>query len=277
MTEDDLKFADSLRALAGWNQTMADWRRLLRLGGNGCFIAHLDGIPTGVVTTTIYGPELAWIGMALVHPDFRRRGIGSALLRRAIEFLRSSGVNTIKLDATPQGKANYARAGFRAEWNLTRWEGIAPAAAASLDGVRPCRMDDLGAIQEMDATAMGLRRGALIQETLRESCVALVHEDRESRVDGFALARDGARAFYFGPIVARSADVALKLASETLRRLQGERIFWDVPDDQEIVASWVRKQGFTAQRQLTRMNLGEAIESRAKVEWTFGIAGPEWG
>ena len=73
MTRADVPFADSLRALAGWNQTVDDWKCFLALEPDGCFLAEWNGAPVGTATTTVYGPELAWIGMALVHPDFRRR------------------------------------------------------------------------------------------------------------------------------------------------------------------------------------------------------------
>src|SRR5437870_2531869 len=68
MTAADLDFADSLRALAGWNQTRNDWRRLLTHEPRGCFIAEWDGSPAGTSTTTCYGTDLAWIGMVLVDP-----------------------------------------------------------------------------------------------------------------------------------------------------------------------------------------------------------------
>ena len=47
MTLDDLTFADSLRAMAGWNQTLDDWRDLIALEPTGCFVAEWDGTPAG--------------------------------------------------------------------------------------------------------------------------------------------------------------------------------------------------------------------------------------
>src|SRR5688500_17823494 len=122
LTREDLSFADSLRALAGWNQTLADWERFLALEPDGCFLAEWQGVSAGTATTTVYGAELAWIGMVLVHPEYRRRGIGQALLERCIEYLSKRGVRCIKLDATPEGKRVYANLGFQDEWTLTRWE-----------------------------------------------------------------------------------------------------------------------------------------------------------
>src|SRR5437016_1608350 len=135
MTPADLTFADSLRALAGWNQTLDDWKRLLALSvidlslpdsEAGCFIAEWQGASAGTATTICYGNELAWIGMVLVHPDFRARGIGRALLNRCLEYLQHRGIRCIKLDATSQGKLLYDQLGFHEEWSLTRWECRTP-------------------------------------------------------------------------------------------------------------------------------------------------------
>src|SRR5262245_36402600 len=107
MTDADLVFADQVRALAGWNQTLDDWRLLLEWEPEGCFVAELDGQPAGTATTTCYGVDLAWIGMVLVHPDQRRHGVGQALLNHCLAFLRERRVSSIKLDATPTGKTLY--------------------------------------------------------------------------------------------------------------------------------------------------------------------------
>ena len=125
---DDLPFADSLRALAGWNQTLGDWERFLVTEPTGCFLAEWNGTPAGTATTMVYGPELAWIGMVLVHPDFRRRGIGQGLLRHCINSLRERGVRCIKLDATPLGRTVYEGLGFRDEWTLKRCRKISTRA-----------------------------------------------------------------------------------------------------------------------------------------------------
>ena len=155
MTREDLPFADSVRAEAGWNQTLADWNRFLLHQREGCFIAeastqtvaqhsnaeirspttsssevHPLGSPTdrsemravGTATTWVHGQHLAWIGMVLVLSEARGQGTGTALLQHCIQFLQGRGVRGIRLDATPLGRPVYERLGFRAEWELHRWE-----------------------------------------------------------------------------------------------------------------------------------------------------------
>src|SRR6185503_4662691 len=157
---EDLPFADSLRALAGWNQTPEDWKRFLAIEPTGCFLAEWNGAPAGTATTIVYGPELAWVGMVLVHPEFRRRGIGQGLLRYCIDSLRDRGVRCIKLDATPLGKTVYDGLGFRDEWTLKRWvRSAVPTRAISRDaGLRPWRAGDESLVGPLDAEAFGCSR-----------------------------------------------------------------------------------------------------------------------
>src|SRR5437764_9593530 len=115
LVEDDLPAALRLKELARWNQTEADWLRLLRLEPRGCFAAAVGGRVVGTATTTTYGRELAWVGMVLVDPEYRRRGIASRLMSAALAYLDDGAVATVKLDATPDGHPVYEKLGFETE------------------------------------------------------------------------------------------------------------------------------------------------------------------
>src|SRR5688572_22575129 len=121
-TETDIPFAMELKNLARWNQTPADWRGYLAYEPEGCFIAEADGHPAGSVTTIRYGQRVGWIGMLLVHPNFRRLGIGSKMLLHSLDYLRGRGVASIKLDATEMGRKVYVPLGFQDEYMVRRYE-----------------------------------------------------------------------------------------------------------------------------------------------------------
>src|SRR5690349_5886839 len=133
MFESDIPAAMRLKEAAGWNQTEADWRRLLLLQPNGCFAAVKDGRVVGTTTTTIYD-ELAWIGMVLVDPQHRRQGIAAKLMNVALEYLNGK-VETIKLDATALGQPVYERFGFEVESEVERWAGASTGRATQSEGL----------------------------------------------------------------------------------------------------------------------------------------------
>src|SRR5439155_11800817 len=162
MTEGDLPAADALRRCAGWNQTLEDWRRLRRWEPHGCFVALQGAEIIGTVTTTTYGPALAWIGMMLVHPDCRQRGVGTGLMHRALEYLHGRNVACVKLDATPAGRPVYEKLGFLPEWTLTRCHRPAETRTVSPEcAVAPTRDlsdADWGAVGAIDQVAFGAPR-----------------------------------------------------------------------------------------------------------------------
>lgn len=311
LTRADLPFADRVRGLAGWNQTLADWERFLATEPDGCFLAEWNGEPAGTATTTVYGPALAWIGMVLVHPDHRRRGIGRALLDHCVDALRRRGVRGIKLDATPAGKMVYDGLGFQAEWTLTRWAGPAPMGIGSgvmeilksgfagprqpqLDqprleptergpvsrlpcgSLRPWQRADLPAVAVLDAAVFGVSRGRLLRALAEQSLAALVLEGQAGQLAGFGVLRPGARAVYLGPVVAVSDSAGLALIETLLARCGGELVFWDIPDANIAAAAWAEQHGFTRQRPLTRMFLGGNAAPGDPCR-QFALSGPETG
>ena len=273
--ESDLAEAMELKERADWNQTEKDWQRLLDLGPQGSFASCLDGRVIGTVTTVTYGRKLAWIGMMLVDPLYRRRGIGTGLMQAALHYLHGIGVASIKLDATPAGRPLYESLGFRAEGRIERWEGIAPwiekKDRLKIDAeTRP-------AIYEFDLQAFGVDRRALLDFLITDCPVKpLMVKAPDGRLAGYALTRPGSKAFYVGPVVARDQEVALSLLDGMLSQLVGENIYLDFNTGFGLGTEVLTHRGLVKQRDLTRMRLSQE-SSAGTSNLIFGIAGPELG
>jgi GNAT superfamily N-acetyltransferase len=254
--------------LAGWNQTARDVERLLTLEPAGCFAAVIDGRVVGTTTTTTYGTELAWVGMVLVDPEYRRRGIAMALMEKALDFLRGCGIRTIKLDATPAGQPLYERLGFQCESPLERWEGTPDE--DRLEDVSLGTWDD---VAEIDRRAFGADRSALMRTIIADGGPPLVSGNRWGGIGGYAFARPGRIAAYVGPVVAEHIGNA-RFHLTTVAAGLG-RVFIDIDPLFPGGTRTLRELGFTRQRDLMRMRLGPVI--RLGPPRVFAIAGPEIG
>lgn len=284
MTHDDIPFGMELKTLAGWNQVEADWRALLGYTPDGCFVAEWEGRPIGTSTTTIHEGKVGWIGMVLVHPEFRRLGIGKALLKHCIAWLQQRGIPSIKLDATPAGKTVYVPLGFRDEYELERVETVATVMNAEGGAVKVgC---DVEAILELDREAFGVSRKPVLQRLAGEhpdfcwttSTSSSPIQNQKSKIknsSGFLLARPGANAWHLGPWVARAPEVAEALLCACLTRLAGQRIFADVPVNHPA-RQLVTRYGFKPQRPLTRMWLG-CNDWSGNSALTYAVADPAKG
>lgn len=252
----DLAFGLELSGLAGWNQTRRDWERFLSLAPEECFLAEVDGQTAGTATTTSYESDLAWIGMVLVHPDFRRQGMGTALLERAIRHLREERrVTCVRLDATPDGKPLYEGLGFRSEWGLRRWVKEVHETSSRFSSTPEWTFSS--ASLELDRAVFGASRFELLQSLLTGSSGGITLED-----GSFGLIRPGKRASYLGPVTAASRQSAEVVIRELLESCPpGNTVFWDIPDPNEAATGLAERLGFQPVRVLTRMWLGDrAIE-----------------
>jgi ribosomal protein S18 acetylase RimI-like enzyme len=278
LTRPDLPFAAGLSAAAGWNQTRDDWLRLLNCRTDGCFVAEWIGNPAGTVTTTSYGDTLAWIGMLLVEPALRGKGIGKALLQAALDSLMQRGIRCIKLDATPQGQPLYERLGFQPEWTFQRWETSGRTLPDVLPSFRTRRRRELdrAEIAALDYRAFGADRWIMLRRIEDDISRGLVNESPRGRINGFGYARKGAKAVYLGPIVAANQSAAAAIFKSLLHPLTNRRVFWDIPDHQTGTVELAHKLGFRPQRSLLRMWLGEH-NVPGRPEWIHALAGPEIG
>ena len=267
LTGTDLAFADSIRDAVGWNQTLADWKRFLAYQPDGCFVAEWEGAPAGTVTTTSYGKELAWIGMVIVHPDFRRRGIATALVKAAIEYLRDCGVRCIKLDATRDGVEVYERLGFQAEYDLSRWEGTLEALKKDYsDKVLSLPMD-------FDSEAFGIDRSDWLAALAKDAQTIRLAIDSNGKPSAYGMIRTGSRANYLGPICAADKATGRAVAESLLSSLEGFT-FWDIPEANTTATELAESFGFKRLRHLLRMWMGdECIRGIPELQFALGDPG----
>ena len=269
--ESDIPSAMRLKEAAGWNQTEADWRRLLSLEPNGCFGAVRDGRLVGTTTTTIYG-ELAWIGMVLVDPQHRREGIATKLMSVALKYLNNK-VETIKLDATALGQPVYETFGFTVESQVERWAGT----ANSTRHETPAVMNDetVRELLNLDRLAFNADRSELIETLIDDACVApVLIRAEDGALSGYALARSGTNKTYVGPVVAKDQDMTEKLLDHMLSQLPGHEVYLDVNRECIVDTGVLDDRGFVKERDLIRMAKGPSQKTSPLV---VAIAGPEVG
>ena len=274
MTPDDIPAGLELCRQAGWNQIEADWRRLLALEPQGIFVAEDAGRIAGTASTTSYDTRSAWIGMVLVHPDFRRQGLGSALMTRCIQSLQARRIQSIKLDATDQGRPVYLKLAFRDERPICRYRGTVPPGLAAGQGVRQLRPADWPAVVALDEPAFGADRRRLLALLAAEGPSVVAVEGQSLR--GYAFLRSGHQASHIGPVVALDDRAAEALVRTLLADLAGRPLLWDLLPDNLAAARLAESLGLTEGRRLTRMVLGDTMNS-GQVSRVYGAAGFELG
>src|SRR5262245_44161521 len=261
-TTADVPLGMRLKTQAGWNQLEADWRRMLAMQPDGCFVAEYKGTPAGTVMTCIFG-EVAWIAMMLVGESLRGKGIGRALMEHALDFLGQQRIRTIRLDATPLGQPLYEKLGFAPQYALARYAGI-PAGGVPPTGVQQFTRDLDELLFALDQAVTRTDRRQLLQRLVSERGGWVVR--RSGQLAGYLLTRAGAHATQIGPCVADGVAGPLLLA-QAFAELAGQPVYIDIPLSHELSAALAGRQGLTVQRQLWRMSRGAPIAEQVDRLW----------
>jgi predicted acetyltransferase len=272
MTSADIPLGMTLNQQAGWNQTRADWCRFLTLGPGGCFAGELNGRPVGTVSTCILG-GVGWIGMLLVSVSVRGRGVGTQLMRHALNHLTDRQVTSIRLDATPLGQPIYEKLGFQPQYTLSRFAGK-PQSRTSQSRAQRMREQHERAVAELDAGVVGYDRRRLLNELHREATGRLVLMDQE-RLSGYLLMRAGRIATQVGPAVATSRSSGQDLFAQALHQLSGSEVFVDIPCINEPATNFALRAGLRPVRDLLRMCRGRQVIEQTECLWAS--SGPEKG
>lgn len=274
MMRADIADCMRLKEAAGWNQTEQDWANVLAIEPRGCWVAEVDGVVAGSTTAVCWGRELAWIGMVLVLPEFRRQGIARALMDRAMQYCREREVGCVKLDATDMGRPLYEQFGFVEECLIERWRADSLTLPIE-EGPKPVPPRSTGEILDLDRKAFGADRGALLRMLIGqhpEECLAIE--------GGFAMSRPGSNARFLGPCIAPDADTARRLIAAVTRRYPQQPWFWDLLPDNHAAMELASELGFTTRRKLFRMGVGTGCTERklaANVNLQFATSGFEYG
>jgi GNAT superfamily N-acetyltransferase len=262
----DLPAALELSEQVGWNQTADDWRLLLDLAPEGCFAIEVDGELAATTTLLCYGRRLAWIGMVLTKKSYRGRGFARRLLTQALSVADQTAIETVKLDATDQGRPLYEKMGFRSEQAVERWTrpGTGRATGTTEPVERPAENWRIA-----DHRAFGANRSELLERLARRGQPHFV-------MDGsYWLTRPGRYSYYLGPSVCDAPRTARGLIERALSTAGYRDCSWDLFPTNAGAAAIARDLAFTPTRRLQRMVRGKDLHTNN--DSIYAIAGFELG
>ena len=182
----------------------SDARAGLASDPDGYFCAVDEGQIRGMVSALIRG-RVWYLSMFFVLPGEQDRGLGRALLERALAYGETRGAEIRCTWATldPRAQARYVMAGMAPRWPIYRLDGDAAAVArlkaraglGPTERMQPC---DPGAAEKLTAEVLGHSRADDLAFWRRDGATAVAIE-RGGELAAFAYRR-GER---IGPAAAR--------------------------------------------------------------------------
>jgi ribosomal protein S18 acetylase RimI-like enzyme len=116
---DRVGFADDDHGRAAVDSAFRDPGSLLHPAVAG-FVAYVDGVPAAAAMsfTALDVTRVGWVGTV---PEFRRRGLGTAVTRAAVLAGFDAGASLAALESSPPGVLLYRSMGFRTITNYRVW------------------------------------------------------------------------------------------------------------------------------------------------------------
>ncbi|WP_414897792.1 GNAT family N-acetyltransferase [Rhodovulum sp. YEN HP10] len=258
MTADELPVVLDWAAEEGWNPGLDDAAAFHAADPAGFFVAEAGAKAGGRIVAAIsvvnHTDAVAFLGLYLCRPDWRKQGIGHALWTHA---LGHAGARTVGLDGVEAQQENYRKSGFEPAGRTVRYAGVLPGRAHS--GIGPVLQGDLGTLIAMEAGATGYEKRAFLSAwtTDCETRRTLVCR-AAGGVAGFATIRACREGWKIGPLVAADRAVAAALIETCGRIAHGAPAMIDVPQSSPWLAGHCRALGLVPVFGTARMYRGPA-------------------
>ncbi|HDV8359742.1 GNAT family N-acetyltransferase [Bacillus sp. FSL R5-0585] len=193
----------------------------------------------------LYGEALASIGMVIVHPDYKGRGIGKIITEACVTSV--SAQTPIMLIATDEGKPLYEKLGFRAVSYVSKYicnsYNAKDYCVRNEDYVMNYEEGDLEKIIKIDEYGFGTNRKEFLKKRIMQSEQCVVVKDTEENIIGYGLSIQTPENKIIGPVVAKNNAMAMRMVHDLARGHNG-KLRMDVPEGKNDFMKELEIAGF---------------------------------
>lgn len=274
MRSDEIEIAIEFAALEGWNPGLHDAACFHAADPGGFLVAECLGRPVGCIAAVSYAGRFGFIGLYIVAPAWRGRGIGRRLWTEGTARLAGQVVG---LDGVPTQQENYRRSGFELAWQNVRFAG----AARRTGRTEPAQIVPLGAVDFAllcadDRRIFPAPRAEFLRCWIAMPDAAGLAWLEQGRVAGWGLIRRCREGHKIGPLVADDPSIASALFAALCERVPvGDTVYLDVPMPNADALTLAQAQGLHGVFETARMYAGAA--PACELQRVYGITTFELG
>jgi len=263
-------------AREGWNPGLHDAACFHAADAAGFLVAESEGQAVGCISAVSYGERFGFIGLYIVAPDRRGRGIGARLWTAGMSRLAGRSVG---LDGVPAQQDYYRRSGFVLAWQNVRFAGTAAARDAARD--EAAQLVPLGAIAFEQLCADDRRVFPAPREAFLRCWTAMPDATglawvEDGQLAGWGVIRRCRDGHKIGPLVADRPPVAIALYDALCAAVPaGDAVYLDVPLPNADAVALARARGLRGVFETARMYAGR----EPACEWlrVYGVTTFELG
>ena len=256
----------------GWNPGLDDSLAFHDADPSGFFVGALGEVPVGSISVVKYGDAFAFLGLYMVHPDFRGRGYGKAIWDIG---MASAEGRSIGLDGVAAQQDNYRKVGFETAYQTVRYGGVISSLPQS-PLVAHAVSDKLDGLLRYDTTVFGAPRSAFVSSWCAERKhrrTAIVRKN--GKIRGYGTIRRCYEGYKIGPLFAADVDSAAALLAVLGPEAEGAQVYIDVPVNNKDAVALVEGMGLEPVFETARMYRGTA--PAVPLRNVFGVTTLELG
>jgi GNAT superfamily N-acetyltransferase len=240
-------------AAEGWNPGIKDAACFLAADPAGFLIGCLNNEPVAAISVVRYGNVFGFLGLYIVRPDLRGRGLGYRLWQSGMSYLEG---RTVGLDGVVAQQANYARSGFVTAHRNVRYGGVPLSDDPRDERLKAVCPDLIGAVMAYDRPLFPGPREAFLRCWLKPDTRIAIALVEDGAVRGYGVIRACRSGYKVGPLFAEGEREANMLFRALAAQAAGCTVFLDLPEPNEAAARLAADHGLSPVFETARMYRG---------------------
>ncbi|MDM0105227.1 GNAT family N-acetyltransferase [Variovorax sp. J22R24] len=255
LRREEMPWVIDMAAHEGWNPGLRDAECFHAADPGGFLVAEHLGEALGCIGAVSYAGRFGFIGLYIVKPAWRGKGIGIRLWHEGMARLAG---HVVGLDGVPAQQDNYRRSGFELAWNNVRFAGVAQGGGiAATHQIFPLSAIDFASLCADDLRVFPAPRDAFLRSWTAMPDATGLAWLHQGRLEGWGLIRRCREGHKIGPLVAEDLPVATALYTALSASVPaGDAIYLDVPQSNPGAVALAKKMGMRPVFETARMYLG---------------------
>ena len=279
LTRDELDVVLRWAVDAGWNPGLHDADALWAADPDALWGVEVDGMLVGAGATVRRGSRAGGVGLLLVEPSHRSRGIGSL----TFPFLVDGALSRLEAGAGLALDCPESYQDFCERFGFVPVRRVARSTTVATLGRRGPYTGQLRALAQLpfdrvvayDAKFSGGERPDFLRAWMTPKGGLGLGAYEGGWLIGMAILRPAHDGFRIGPFYAESRDVAEDLFVALSGTVVGQKLVLDVPLEDPDIVAFASSKGFTLAAQAVHMQLGQVVEGPR--EQVYGESTLEYG
>jgi ribosomal protein S18 acetylase RimI-like enzyme len=254
MSRDEVALAIGWAAQEGWNPGLHDAETFPAADPQGFFVGTLEGEPVASISVIKYEPGFAFLGLYIVRPDSRGRGLGWSLWQHGIASARG---RQIGLDGVVGQQSNYRKSGFELAWRNVRYEGCGGAPAPDDALLVDLARVPFETVCAYDNAYFPAERTAFLRAWLAQPDAAARGWIEDGKLQGYGLIRRCRSGWKIGPLFAERERIAESLFHALCAQAgPQEPVYLDLPEANAAAVALAQRHHMRMVFETARMYTG---------------------